>query len=180
MIISKSQDVIGIFDSITYEQYFVTARPIKVSVSEVAKVMTHPVENGATISDFKVIMPIQIQMSMILSPLEYQATYQSIKTAFKNSTLFIVQTRSDMYLSMMISAMPHEEEAAMFDTIPIALKMEEVKLATTIIGVAKHNKVSNPKSKKHSDTTKTGKQNEKTTDATKQKYNESVLHGWLS
>ncbi len=179
MIISKSQDVIGIFDSTTYEQYFVTARPIKVSVAEVAKVMTHPVENGATISDFKVIMPVQIQMSMVLNPAEYRATYQSIKTAFIKSTLFIVQTRSDMYLNMMISAMPHEEEAAMYDTIPLALKMEEVKLATTIIGTVKK-KVSKPKNKKHSDTVKTGKQNAKTTDATKQKADESVLHGWLS
>jgi len=124
---TSAQDVIGVFTQDSSIQLFVNARPIKAKVNTTASVMSHPVEDGTTITDHKVINPIEIELSMILSSSDYRSVYQSIKEVFEKSTLLTVQTRSGTYRSMIISAMPHDEDADLYDAIGLALKLNEVK-----------------------------------------------------
>lgn len=156
---TAAQDVIGVFRNDNFAQVFDRARPIKAKVNEQAQVMSHPVEDGSTVTDFKVILPIEIELSMILSSFDYKSVYKTIKDLFQASTLLTVQTRSDTYKSMIISAMPHDEDADVFDSITLALKLTEVKFATVKTGKAP--KVSSPKDKRNSKTSNGGKQQPK-------------------
>ena len=119
-------DVVGIYDNNTFAQLFKTARPIKANISRDRKIMDHPIETGALVSDFAITMPVSIELSMMLTGEEYAAVYKQIKRYFLASVLVSVQTKADVFPNMLIQAMPHEEDAAMFDAIPLALKLRQV------------------------------------------------------
>lgn len=95
-------------------------------VREGAKLMEHPVESGATIADHRVRLPIEIDLQLILSPDEYQNTFQQIKTVFKAAEVLSVQTKADTYDNMIMLEMPHDESADMSDTIAVAVKLRGV------------------------------------------------------
>ena len=137
---SASQDVVGVFDQQTFSQVFSDARPIKAKVNETASVMSHPVEDGTIITDHKIINPVDIELSMI------------------------------------ISAMPHDEDPSVYDSVTIAVKLTEVKFATFTTGEAP--KVSTPKNAKNSKTKATGKK--QGTESTNAGKDQSIIKGWTS
>lgn len=133
-----------------YDQSFVQVFPGATIVNAVVKedslVMQHPLETGASIIDHKVTLPVEIELSLILKPLDfnpqisrngiqlnfasYRDTYQAIRQLFLNATLLTVQTKASTYNNMLISAMPHEESTDVFNTITIALKLREALFVT--------------------------------------------------
>lgn len=137
-------DVVGIYDQ-NFQQVFATARPIKASVKEDSKLMEHPVETGATITDFSIILPVEIELSIIAAGVdEYRAVYGRIRQAFKNRDLFTVQTFTGLYQNQLIQAMPHEEDPALADAIAIALKLKEVQIVEAQYLSLPASKVRNP------------------------------------
>lgn len=171
---SASQDVVGVFQQDTSVQLFTGARPIKAKINTSASVMTHPVEDGSTITDHKVINPVEIELSLILSLEDYRSVYQAIKSLFEKSTLLTVQTRSGTYRSMIISSMPHDEDADLYDAIALALKLTEVKFAKYVTGKAP--KVSAPKDKRNSKTSNGGKKQMDSSKKAPEKKS-SILYG---
>jgi hypothetical protein len=126
---TNAYDVVGIFDA-NFNRLFTDARPLRASVKETAKLMKHPIESGATIVDFRVIDPIEIDLSLVLLSATYVDTYNQIRATFLGNDTINVQTNTGLYTNFLISGMPHEETPDHFDTITISLKLEEVKLAT--------------------------------------------------
>lgn len=173
---SAAQDVVGIFDATSSSQLFVNARTIKAKISESASVMSHPVEDGTTVTDHIVINPITVELSMIVASDDYRSVYESIKATFKKGTLLTVQTKSGTYRSMIISAMPHDEDPELFNALSIAVKLQEVKFAKFVTG-GTVNKVSKPKSAEHGSSVNSGKQ-QPTEDGNASKKS-SILYGWL-
>jgi hypothetical protein len=171
MISTASKDVVAIFEQETSSQLFVNARAIKAKVNETASIMSHPVEDGTTVSDHKVINPVEIELSCIIASSDYKTVYESIRNAFLNSTLLIVQTRSGTYRSMIISAMPHDEDPEMYESLAVAIKLIEVKFAKFTQGA----KVSQPKNASHEPTQNGGKKQAKEENGTKK---QSILYGW--
>lgn len=147
---SFATDSVAVFDQ-NYTQLFRNARAIKAVIKEQAKVMEHPVESGAIITDHRIIMPIEIDLSLILSSADYQDVYAAIKQYYLNATLIIVQTRSGIYQNQLISALPHEEDPNMYDALTIALSLKEVYMVTAQYAVA-------PKQPSNSNTTNRGTQ----------------------
>ena len=121
-------DVVGIFDSTTSQQIFTNARAIKARVTEMAKVMEHPLANGATIVDHAVILPVQIELSVICSPDTYTDVYTSIKQYFVNKNLVTVQTKTGRYPNMLFNGIPHEEDPEMWNTIAMGLSLRQAQL----------------------------------------------------
>lgn len=158
---TAAQDVVGVFDN-NFNQLFVDARAITASVKETVKLMKHPVELGAEITDHRVIEPIQIQLSMILTPETLTDTYDRIRVLKTFNQTVQVQTKTNYYPSMMLSAMPHKEDTEHFDTITIQLSFEEVrfvKVSTSPLPVVN----SGNKNAHTSSTTDAAKTTEKTT-----------------
>lgn len=131
-------DQVAVFDQ-DFNQVFPRARTIKAVVKEEAKVMEHPLESGATIVDHRIILPVEIELSMILQAADYQDTYRVIKQYYLNSTLLIVQTKSSVYYNQLIAAMPHEENPDQYDAITLALTMKEAQFAQTKINYSPKN-----------------------------------------
>lgn len=123
-------DVICVLDA-DFNQVFPDARPIKASVREDSKVMEHPVETGGSVVDHRVIVPTEIELSCLLTTEEFADVYQQIKNIWKRGDTLSVQTRTDVYESMIISGMPHEEPAEMIDGVALILSLREVKYVST-------------------------------------------------
>lgn len=128
-------DSVGVFDQ-NFNQVFPEARAIKAVVKEQARVMQHPLETGAVTTDHRVILPIEIELSMILTPDTYQDVYRAIKQFYLNATLLVVQTKSSTYNNMLISEMPHEEDPETYNILALALSLKEVQFATTTFAYA--------------------------------------------
>ena len=126
---SASDDVVAVMDAETGRQIFVGARPIKTTVEESSELMRHPLEEGATIVDHRIILPISISMSVILTSEDYRETYQEIRRLFRQSTRMTVQTKTDTYENLYLQNIPHEEDPALFDTITMILQFIETQIA---------------------------------------------------
>lgn len=127
-------DYVAIFSQ-DYQQLFREARAIKAVVKEQSKVMEHPVESGAIITDHRIILPVEIELSLILASADYQSVYKQIRQYYFNATLLVVQTRSGIYENQLISGLPHEEDPTMFDALAIALTLKQVLFVTAKYGV---------------------------------------------
>lgn len=124
-----SDDVVAVFDA-DFNQLFADARPLKANVKEGQKLMEHPVETGAVITDHRVIKAYEIDLAVVLIPETYVNTYQEIR-GIKNGIKSVqVQTMTDLYPNMFIEDMPHEENPEHFSTITMVIKLKQVIFAT--------------------------------------------------
>jgi len=118
-------DVVGIFDE-SFVQVVESARPMRASVQEYSRAMEHPVESGGVVTDWAVIMPVEIALTVFCASEDYRATYQSIKTLWLTRQFLTVQTKTDTYSNMLLVGMPHEEDADQYDMVAMQLRFKEV------------------------------------------------------
>jgi hypothetical protein len=130
LLSSAAVDVTGVFTK-NFTQIFSAARPMKASVRPSSKLMEHPIETGATTTDHRILLPIEIELSMILNSADYRNVYQQIAQVYNSAELLIVQTKASVFKNQIIAEMPHEEDPEMFDAIIVALKLKEVQFANT-------------------------------------------------
>lgn len=160
-------DVVGVFDS-GFRQCFTEARPMKASVKEPSKAMEHPVESGATITDHRIILPVEIELTMMLAGAAYRDIYRQIREMFQKGEILTVQTKAGSYSNMLIAEMPHDENPDAFGTLMLTLKLKEVLIVT-----ARYEKLppSRVKNKTQASTVQRGEQSGKPT-----KKKSSTLH----
>jgi hypothetical protein len=118
-----------------YTQIFREARMIKAVVKEQSKVMEHPIENGGIITDHRIVLPVEIDISLILASTDYQDVYKQIRQYYLMATLLVVQTRAGIFKNQLITSMPHEEDPAMFNALTIALSTKQIVFVTPQYGV---------------------------------------------
>ena len=121
---SFATDTVAVFDQ-EYNQLFRDARGIKAEVKEQAKVMEHPIESGAVITDHRIILPVEIELSVILLPASYQDTYKAIRSYYLNGTLLVIQTRTAIYENMLIQGIPHDETPEQYDVISLTISLRQ-------------------------------------------------------
>lgn len=155
---NASADVVAVFDK-NFNQVFVNARPIKAMISEQAKVMEHPIETGAVITDHRIIQPVEIELSLILIASDYRNVYQQIKQLYRAGEILTVQTRTDTYQNMLIQKLPHDEDPEMFDVVALALGLKEAQFVTAQFGTLPASKV---RDATDASTTQKGQQTTKT------------------
>lgn len=142
-------DIVGIYDR-DFNQLFSSARPIKATVKRSAKLMEHPLETGAVVTDYKITEPTEIDLSLLIAANDYLNTYEQINIAFLSSQVMTVQTRAGSFINMIIERMPHEEDPAQYDMLALALSLKEVRFVTAQYGklppakVAKKSQASTP------------------------------------
>ena len=133
LIPSASADVVAVFETETGRQVFPDARPLKVVVSESAQLMAHPVENGFSIVDHRIILPIGLSLNLLLESATYRATYEEIRRLFRESVNLTVQTKTSTYENLYLQEIPHEEDPALFDTVAMVIQLVETLIATVQI-----------------------------------------------
>lgn len=118
-------DVVCVLDA-SLTQVFEAARAVKATVTRDSKSMEHPLETGATVTDHRVILPTEIELSLVLSSADYKGVYRQIANLFTKGDLLTVQTRADTYRNMVIQKIPHEENPDVFDALNLAMTLKEV------------------------------------------------------
>lgn len=148
---TNSQDVVAVLNS-DFQQVFEKARAIKATILRASKAMEHPLETGATITDHRIVLPVNVELSMILASEDYRAVYQQVRDLFMRGDLLTVQTRVDSFASMLIEKMPHDETPDMLDGVALALSLKEAQFVQPQFSALK---VAQPKD---SNTVKKGQQ----------------------
>ena len=120
-----SIDIIGVYDS-GFDQVFQNARPLKATVRESSRPMEHPLENNQIITDYRIILPIEITLPVMITSLFYSDTYQEIKNLYLNAELLSVQTKTQLYPNMIIADLPHDESPEQFDAVPMTIRFKQV------------------------------------------------------
>lgn len=131
---TKKVDYVFVTDQ-NFNQVFPNAKVMKVTVKEEAKLMEHPVETGIIIVDHRIILPVEIELSIFIENAYYLDTYKIMRGLYLNGTLLSVQTRTGVYDNQIIESMPHEEDPDYYDAITIALKLKQVQFTTAKYGV---------------------------------------------
>lgn len=154
---SAQAEIIGVFDS-KFRQLFNTAVSMKTGVIEEATVFKHPLEDGVKVADHRIIEPVEIELQIFLRRGDYRDVYAQVRNVFHSDNVFIVQTRTSSYPNMTMQAMPHEEEPAMFDVVPMVLRFTEAQFVKTQFQALPPGKVRN---KRDASTVKRGEQSSK-------------------
>lgn len=127
---SFTYDVVAIVDPDTGAQLFSAAESMKANIGPMSKIMDHPLEDGSPVSDFKIILPVSIELGLLLDANDFDATYAQIYDAFLDSTFLTVRTNADTYENMVIEGLPHDETPDMFGLLAISLRLREIQLVT--------------------------------------------------
>lgn len=147
---ATNQDLVGIFANESYEQLFLNASLMSVSVVNNSKLMTHPLEDGSQVGDHQIFELIRISVPVVLSSADFVTVYRNIEKSFRKNTLYTIQTKVSVYKNMLIESMPHEETVE--SGIRLVLSFIEFLEQKTAVGIA-------PKYPKDTPTTKKGVQN---------------------
>ena len=126
-ISTRAADVVAVIDASSGQQVFPDARPMKITVTKTSKMMTHPLEDGASVVDHRIILPMTFSLQCLFRSDSYRETYQIIQRIFENGTPLLVQTKTDTYRNLFIQDMPHEESIEMFDSVNMILQLVEAK-----------------------------------------------------
>lgn len=119
-----TQDVVAVLRP-DLTQVFERARAIKANIDRSSKAMEHPVETGATITDHRIVLPVNIELSLLLVSADYKVVYQQIRDLFTAGELLTVQTRADSFPDMLIEKMPHDESVDVYDGVALALTLKQ-------------------------------------------------------
>jgi hypothetical protein len=122
---NNTSDIIAIYDN-DYNQLFPNVIAMKAQIKETSKAMVHPLETGEEATDHIITNPVEIDLDIFLPSAFYKDTYNSIKQIYTENKLLIVQTRVTTFKNLIITDMPHQEDAKMIDSIIINLKFKEV------------------------------------------------------
>ena len=128
---TAGKDAVGIFNQ-DGDQVLIKSRPTGISVIRDSLKFTHPLENNTSRTDGKIILPTVISYSVILQAEDYAAAYSEINRYFLSSEELTVQTKARSFGRMIVTAMPHKEESALFDAIVVDISLEETQIATTL------------------------------------------------
>lgn len=165
--------LVGILDSESFEQLFVAANPMRVSVREEKRITKFQVEDGGTRSDHVVQDAREIAIDLLIEDEFARNMYLQLQQAWRDNRLVIVQTKVSSYENMLIESIPHDETPELGNGISMPIKLTEWRTVTPQYGSLPPSKVA---SKKQSDTTKQG-QKQSSTASPAQTRKASVLYG---
>ena len=172
-----SEDVVGIFDA-DGNQLLPEGRPIKAEVKLTAKVMEHPLESGASVADHKVTLPIELDVTLVIVDEAMRDAYRKLRDVFGQKETVTVQTRADVYESMTIEAMPHDETADAIGALPVVVKFREVVFVETQFQPLPAKAAGSGAGKRNASTVKRGEQSGKPEGSgTSGQKKSSVLYG---
>lgn len=168
-------DSVAIYNS-NLQQVLRGARPVKATVRDDSKLMEHPVEDGTIITDNKIDMPKEIDLSLILNGRDFQSVYQQISQLKTQGALLIVQTKTGLYRNMAIERMPHDEDPSTFDVVTMALSLKEVQFVQATYGTLPPRQV---KKKTQASTVNRGQQQTTQAPARDQSQLDKWFGGWV-
>lgn len=125
------------------------------SVDDDAKLMDHPLENGAVITDHVVFNPNKASFSIIVDDDE-QGALSEINEYYRNATPLTIKAKGELFPNMVICAKPFKMSSNYFNKTAYSLSMRAIQVAETQYVKMTTEQVKNPKD---SSTVKSGQVN---------------------
>jgi hypothetical protein len=126
LLSTASVDSVAILNG--FSQVLQACRPMKASVRQFSRILDHPTESGQLISDYSVLLPIEIDMTVIVQAPYYRSTAQQILQLYQTKQLLTIQLKDGTYVNMVIAEMPREETPQMFDAFTMTIKFRQVSI----------------------------------------------------
>lgn len=168
-----TQDLVCILDGENFQQLFVAAQPMRMTVREIRRATKFVVEDGSTRSDHVVVEAVEISLDLILQDQDSRNGYEQIRQAWRDNRLVTVQGKVGSYKSMLITDIPHDESPEFGMGISIPMRLTEWRAVKPEYGTLPPSKVKN---KKQASTSKGGqKQTDEASQPTKRRA--SVAYG---
>lgn len=128
-LLNVNSDAVAVFDS-NFNQVFPNARPLEAEIMPRARFMDHPVEDGQVNTDYKIILPLEIILPVMIQSPYYRNTYQEIANLWQTSELLTVQSKTASYPNMVIAEPPIKETPDRFDVVIVNLKLRQFQIIT--------------------------------------------------
>lgn len=141
---SYEDAIVGIYDPTSGIQLFREAHEMKANITRSSRIMDHPKENGDPVSDYKIILPNEIDLAILIDSSDLANTYRLMVDAFKSSQFLTIQTNADTFENMVISGMPHDEAPDMWGMLVMSCRLREVQLVTVQFQALTANDVAEP------------------------------------
>lgn len=147
-------DIVAILDSQNFRVLFDGASPMRVTVRETSKMTSFTVEDGTERSDHRVIDPVEIDLSVLLTD-QTRTVFEELRSLFLSGIPLIVQTKVRSYPDMVIIEMPHDETPDQGESIPVSVRLKQLRTITPEYGALPPRSVAN---RNQSSTVKRGSQ----------------------
>lgn len=140
---AQAVDVVSVLNADTGEQVFEGARPLSATVYEDARAMQHPLEDGSSVVDHMIFLPVEIDMRLRISD-DVQTVFEAMRELFRSSTKLTVKTRTGTYDDQYITSLPADETGERAGSVDIDLRLKqavfiEVQYAGAIAPVTRRN-----------------------------------------
>ncbi|MDR0675978.1 MAG: hypothetical protein LBF97_02935, partial [Elusimicrobiota bacterium] len=117
---------------------------LEASVIDESKITEHPIEDGSIVSDYKIQLPIEINLTAVMPSANignygynlnlldgarfnnWRKIYQELKDLKTSQDKLIIKTKSDSYFNMILVGIPHDEKVENVNRLVFTLKFKEV------------------------------------------------------
>lgn len=113
------------------EEVLENAAIISCRISDQSKLMEHPIESGAKISDHKVFEPRTIELTIALTSNGYASEYRQLFNLYRDCTIMKLQTKAQVYNNLQIESIPHEEKVETMNRMIFNVKLKEAIVVTS-------------------------------------------------
>ncbi len=149
----STQDLVCILDGESFQQLFVAAQPMRMTVREIKRPTKFVVEDGSTRSDHVVTEAVEISIDLFIGDEDARNGYEQIKQAWSDNRLVTAQGKVGSYNSMLIAEIPHDESPEYGMGIAMPMRLVEWRSVKPEYGTLPPSKV---KSAKQADSSKGG------------------------
>lgn len=161
----RGEDVVAIYKQLDgggTKRILEGAESVQADIDEHMTFYQHPLENGRFIVDHRILQPVAIDFTMILTDSGASSLlagggglrdlFGELRDLFIAGTFLAIQTRAKTYPNQVIQAMPHQETAGMFNAITLTFQSSEIQ-------IDRRNRDFEPSSLEAADTARRGRQN---------------------
>lgn len=141
-ILPSNQDLVAILDDETLQPLFASSSPMRVAVDRSKTVTKYTVEDGSVRNDHVVDDPVDLNIDFTLTD-DTRTQYAALEQTFKSNRLVTVQTKVTSFRHMLIYMLPHDENAALGDSISMPIRLQEWRTIQPAYGTLPLNKVAN-------------------------------------
>lgn len=123
-ISSSLQTRVAILDAKTSKVLFLSASPMRVSISREKRPTKFAVEDGSDRSDHVVTELAEVVVDFILTE-DTRNAFMELKQAYEENRLLTVQTKVDTVSNVLIIGLPTEENARLGTSVAVPVRFQE-------------------------------------------------------
>lgn len=135
IVSTQQQRYIAILDQ-DYNKLLDQIIILDVKVKQDKLAMQHTIETGSVITDYTVLRPVEIDISILINTPDYQDIYFQILGYYENSTLLTIQTKTAIYENQFLTSIPHVENAEMYNAFAMVLKFQQAQIVQATYNVS--------------------------------------------